>query len=207
MVQGEACTIQALDSDVQLQTPQGAHGVVFGTVHTNHQQFLHLISDSDCLICPVCEYGFHPDEEKDSPEGMFKLFIPHIVKDISKVKDHIKVREFSSKTGTEIRSDIPQGRNRKGDDAFWDINQKYLCIHSTQFRKFIVTVEGINCCAQSAKLLLYGSLIKQQVPTVTIKPYLGCLLPSTLTYTQVNATKTVILSFHYRKSLLITQHL
>ena len=178
-------TIQGPNSDVKLQTPKGAYGMVFGTVHTNHQQFLHLIPDSDCLICPVCEYGFHPDEEKHSPEGMFKLLIPHIVKDIEKVRGHIQVRQTSSKHDLELTTDIPHRGNAQDDDAFWDIDETHVCIYTNHFCKFTVTAEGITCCAQSAELLLFVSIKQQTLTTVTVKPYFGSLFYENKDYVKV----------------------
>ena len=184
VIYGEASTIQGPNSEVKLQTPKGAYGVLFGTVHTNHQQFLHLIPDSDCLISPVCEYGFHPDEEKHSPEGMFKLLIPHIVKDIGKVRGHIQVRQATS-GDWGLTTDIPQHDNTQNKDAFWEMDNKYIHLHTKHFCKFLITAEGINCCTQSAELLLFGSLEQQAQPTVTVKPYLGSLSYENKDYVKV----------------------
>ena len=186
VVDGEPRIIQAPDSDVQLQTPQGAHGVVFGTVHTNHQQFLHLIPDSDCLICPLCEFGFHPDEKKHSPEGMFKLLIHQIVKDITKIRGHIQVRQVSRKDDWEITTDVPPRSSAQAYGLFWDVEHNYVCIFTKHFCKFIVTAEGINCCSQSAELLLFSSLKQQQMTTVTIKPYFGSLFYKNEAYIKVD---------------------
>ena len=209
VVDGDPCTIQAPDSEVQLQIPQGAHGVVFGTVHTNHQPFLHLISDSDCLICPVCEYGFHPDKKKLSPEGMFKLLIPHIVKDISKVRGHIQVRQASSKDDWKFTWDIPSGTKARDGETYWNIDKKYVTIHTRHFCSFIVTAEGINCCAQSAELLLFGSLKQYQMPTVTVKPYLGSLFYETHDYIKVqnlNSKYFPLKLKHLKRTHLLTKH-
>ena len=173
VIEGKAQTIEGPNSDVKLETPKGAYGVVFGMVHTNHHQFLHLIPDSDCLICQVCEYGFHPDKKKHSPEGMFKVLIPYTVKDIEKVKGDIRVRQVSSKDGRELTTDILSACNTEEADAYWKVEDKYICIFTKHFCMFIVTAEAINCCAQSAELLLFGSLKKLQVPTLTITTYLG----------------------------------
>ena len=137
VIQGEACVIQAPDARVTLQVPKGIYGKLFGTVPTSHQQFLHLIPDSDCLVCPVCEYEFHPDEEIHSPEGMFKLIIPHIVKHIEKVRGHIRVRKYNTKDGYESISDISQSTNIT--DGYWSIYEKYITIFTKHFCKFLIT--------------------------------------------------------------------
>ena len=156
-----------------LQTPKGAYGVVFGTVHTNHQQFLHLIPDSECLVCPVCEYGFHPDEEIHSPEGMFKLLIPHIVKNVETVRHQLQVKKISSKSGTENVQNIPP--HSEDCAEHWDIDEKYVIIHVKHFCNFLVTAEDIRCCGSNMEMLVFGRWVDlgEGFSRVDLRAYLG----------------------------------
>ena len=172
VLDGEHSIIQAPNSDVRLQAPKGVHGVVFGTVHTNHQQFLYLILDSDCLICPVCEYVFHPDETKNKPDGKFKLLIPHIVKDITNVKGQILVRQVASKSILEI---LPVSTQFETSNAYWNIDDKYIIIYTRKFSKFVITAKKIKCCGRSVEMLVFGRWedLADGFARVDLRTYLG----------------------------------
>ena len=92
IVNGDPCSIRGPSSDVILHVPRGVYGAIVANVHTNNARFMHHIPQGDCLVSPVCEYHLQPSLYKSSPRlGKFKIQIPHIVKDLNKVRPHIRI--------------------------------------------------------------------------------------------------------------------
>lgn len=95
ILDGKEYVIQAENSDVKLHVPKGVKGLLLGNIHTDISRFSHLIPRNDCLIGPICEFSLHPvkDHPVMNPKGeKFCLQIPHIVKQLDRVRDRIKVR-------------------------------------------------------------------------------------------------------------------
>ena len=59
----------------------------------------------------------------------------------------------------------------------YEMDEKYVTIHTSHFSGYIVTAEGINCCSKSANVLLFGSLVNnlEMGPSVTVKVYLSSI--------------------------------
>ena len=173
ILRGTACTVQAANSDVKLYVPEGIHGVLFGKIYTNHARFLSLLSDDCCIISPICEYIIKPFTTGRVLPGKYKLQVPHIVRDIDTVKGHIQVRHLGTQNGSTYIRDVPMHTDELIDDTSFDVDDKYISIHTKQFCKFLITVAGINCCGQSANLLVFASLKnnKERKPVVTVTPY------------------------------------
>ena len=92
IVNGQQCTIQALNSDVILHVPEGVHGAVLANIHTDPTRFIKNIPKDDCLVSPICEYHLEPSlGRKPSTGKNYKIQIPHIVADVDKVRDHLRV--------------------------------------------------------------------------------------------------------------------
>ena len=173
IVNGEPCTIQGPNSAVALHVPKGVHGEILAKVHTNNfQHFIHHIPKNHCLVSPVCEYHLQPSLYNSSPHiGKFKIQIRHIVKDIEKVQPHIKVRYGNLHKG-ELEN-AKHLHQHQSDTVQYDINEKFVTINTRHFTGYMVTAESINCCAQSAYVLLFGSLtnVPQDVPLAAVKIY------------------------------------
>ena len=172
IVHGKSCVIQGQNSAVKLHVPDGVHGIILAKIHTNHAKFLNFISKSDCIIGPICEYSLHKyDNHSLSRNSRYKIQIPHILRDIKNIQQHVRVRHFissSQKTNddTILEEDIP-----------CDIDEKYVTIHTSHFSGYIVTAEAINCCAQSVNMMTFGSLrnIQAVKPLLSVKIYFSSI--------------------------------
>ena len=88
------------------------------------------------------------------------------------MQQHIRVRNFHScslktKENTDIEEDIQ-----------YDIDDKYVNIYTSHFSLYIVTAEGINCCASSVLAQVMGSLrnIRDAKPLASVKICLSSIL-------------------------------
>ena len=174
LLKGKACTMQAEGSDVKLHTEDGIWGILLEKVHTNYSRFLHHIPDAECVVGPICEYSLHPFKSgTEAPQhGGFTIQVPHIVKDIVARKERIKVRKICLEAGVELVNYLPLCLNNQKKNTF-NVDQQYINIFPRSFCRFLVTAEGLNCCAQSAQLLLFGKLknMKDYEPLVTVNTY------------------------------------
>ena len=151
IVHGEEARIQPEFSDVELRVPKGVLGVILGNICTDPIKYLHLIPTHECLIAPICLFSIYPLLGGYSlPSDLtFQLKVPHIVKDLSQVKSHIRVRREDSL--------IPPA-NVAGSSPFYEIDENYIYVYTSNFSKVIVTAEGINCCSSRANISVFGSL-------------------------------------------------
>ena len=106
LVKGEPCVVQAQNSQVKLQIPEGVHGAILANIHTNHARFVRHVPENNCLVSPICEYHLQQPYQENSlsekygfpippplPElTKYRIEIPHIIKDVDKVRPHIRVR-------------------------------------------------------------------------------------------------------------------
>ena len=181
ILQGKSCVIQGRNSAVKLHVPDGVYGVILTKIHTNHAKFMNFISKSDCIIGPICEYSLHKSSKASvSGNVRYKLQIPHILKDVQTIRQHIRVRHFDSQTTTRIDQE---------DDIQYDIDDKYVTIYTSHFCAYIVTAEGINCCASSALALVFGSVRNspEDQPLSSVKIYLSSILFQIADYRDVRS--------------------
>ena len=63
------------------------------------------------------------------------------------------------------------------EDIPYDIDEKYVTIHTSHFSGYIVTAEAINCCAQSVNMMTFGSLrnIQSAKPLLSVKIYFSSI--------------------------------
>ena len=164
-IKGEPCTIQGAKSDVILWVPKGVYGVVLSKIHTNHARFQKHLRNKECLISPVCEYLLYPylkddlvvrDQKNIDAEPEFTLQIPHIVEDVDKVRQHIRVKHGNIHGFVPLHSVEAAELGR----ACFDINENYVNINTRHFSGFVVSADGINCCSRSMLALIFGSLKK-----------------------------------------------
>ena len=184
LVRGESNKIQATNSEVILYTPRGIKGAILTNIHTNHGQFLKHISERECLVAPICEYFLKPDleDKQDNKENSrttqpkdkrYLIRIPHAIKDIDRVKNHIRVKHGNIHSGVPLLI-VQQNPNSKHlDHVSFTVDRKYVNIYTNHFSGFIVTVEDIDCCSGSAYALMFGSLKKVpgQDPLATLRVY------------------------------------
>ena len=175
LVKGVPCEIQAADSKVILHVPEGVNGAILANIHTNVFNFNKYIPENDCLIAPICEYHLEPfveeqlylgDRNSDSqlsssiepssPISKYKIEIPHIVRDIEKVRPHLKVRHGDLHSGILVTDDDRQDDH--SEKVQYHIDDKYVTILTSHFSGYIITAEGMKCCGETANLLFFGSL-------------------------------------------------
>ena len=175
LTRGNASTIRAFDSEVELHTPEGLHAVILGDIHLNHTSFLHHVSSTECIVGPICEYSVHTMIDSSAVQcgKMYKLMIPHTLKDVEKVKRHIRVKYGNIHSKVQTLQVIDEGSQNA--DVIFEVDNKYVIVHTTHFSGFIVTLDGINCCSGSANILLFGSLtnVPEAEPLVTLKVYMS----------------------------------
>ena len=182
LITGKSCDIQGSDSEAILRIPQGVFGVLLGNIHTDPTKFRQHIPRSHCLVAPICEYHLQPFIERKLPENaVYKLQVPHIVRDVSRVRNHIKVRHVDLHSSTVL----PAHKVQKCD---FEIDEKYVNIYAKHFSSNIVTTEGINCCSKSANVLIFGSLANnpEEPPSVIVKIYLSSIHSQIKDYEKVS---------------------
>ena len=171
LIRGRSCTIQGTHSDTLLHIPDGIFAVLLGNIHTNPNKFRYHIPRNDCLVAAICEYHIQPFLGKLLPENAkYKICVPHIVRNIQQVSKNIRVRHG------DIHSRAVLPFHKIQMDKF-EIDERYVSIHTSHFSGYIVTAEGINCCSKSANVLLFGSLVNnpEMGPSVTVKIYLSSI--------------------------------
>ena len=151
LITGRSCTIQGTNSEILLHIPDGIFAALLGNIHTDPGKFRHHIPPKDCLVAPICEYHLQPFIGRTLPlHTIYKLQVPHIVRDLS-VRKHVRVRHGD----LHCNAVLPVYKLEKDK---YEMDEKYVTIHTSHFSGYIVTTEGINCCSKSANVLLFGSL-------------------------------------------------
>ena len=171
LITGRSCTIQGTNSEILLHIPDGIFAALLGNIHTDPTKFRHHIPRKDCLVAPICEYHLQPFIGRTLPlHTTYKLQVPHIVRDLLGVRKHIRVRH-----GDLHRNAVLPVYKLEKDK--YEMDEKYVTIHTSHFSGYIVTAEGINCCSKSANVLLFGSLANNQHlgPSVTVKVYMSSI--------------------------------
>ena len=180
LITGRSCTIHGTNSEILLHIPDGIFAALLGNIHTDPSKFRHHIPRKDCLVAPICEYHLEPFIGRTLPlHTTYKLQVPHIVRDLS-VRKHIRVRHGDLHSNTVLP--VYNLQNDK-----YEIDKKYVTIHTSHFSGYIVTAEGINCCSKSANVLLFGSLANnpEMGPSVTVKIYLCSIHSQIMDYKAV----------------------
>ena len=176
-LRGDGCPVRANHSDVVLHPPEGLCAVVLGNIHVYHAPFQHHLLPNECIMAPICEYSVHPlTYVKCCPENLkFKLQVPHIINDIDEVKDNIRIRHGDIRSNSLELERYPMSSDTAG--IWWEVDSKYITIHTSHFSGYIVTAEEINCCSGSAGVLLFGSLENYpgDDPLVTLKVYMSSI--------------------------------
>ena len=203
LVRGESNKIQSSNSEVILYTPRGIKGAILANIHTNHGQFLKHVSKRECLVAPICEYFLKPNLEDDPvnnnennsttepKDQQYLIQIPHAIKDIDKVKNHIRIKHGNIHSGVPPLVVDRNPNSKHPDHVSFTIDRKYVNIFTNHFSGYIVTVEDINCCSGSANALMFGSLKKLpgQDPLATLKVYLSNSLVEIEDYRSVGYLK------------------
>ena len=182
LVEGRSCTIQGNNSEILLHIPQGVYAALLGNIHTDPTKFRHHITGKDCLVAPICEYHFQPFIGRILPRNKkYKIQMPHIVRNVHQAQKFIRIQYGD----IHSRSFLPVHKLEKDK---YELDEKYVTIHTSHFSGYIVKAEGINCCSKSANVLLFGSLANnpEMGPLVTVKIYLSSILSQITDYKTVS---------------------
>ena len=187
LVNGEACAVQAKNSQVKLHVPKGVYGAILANIHTNHARFIHHVPEDHCLVAPICEYHLQPPYQelvlgkkikvnilKPTPEDIkYQIEIPHVVRDVNNVRSQIRVRHGNLHSGVPALEKLSP-KSRSGNISV-DIGKEFVTINTNHFTGYIVSAKRINCCGQSAFAHVFGSLtnIPEAKPLATVKVYLS----------------------------------
>ena len=173
-------TIRAEGSEVTLTTPSAIHAFVLGNILTNHSRFQHIIPSNECIVGPACQYSIFPfiNSPGIPQRERFTLKIPHIAKNVEKVKNYFRVRHGNIHGPVpNLKLITPLNSSHHENETYFEVDDKYCTIITRDFCHFIPTIEEINCCSGSANVLLYGSLINEpnQKPLASLKVYMASL--------------------------------
>ena len=140
------------------------YGVALVKIHTNHAKFLQYIPSHDCVVCPIFECYLIPLHGKKLPHGpQYKLQVPHIIRNLEKVKGKIRVRFVDRGVTSLVKPDS------------YEIDEKHVTVYTSHFCACIITVENINCCGANANVLIFGSLSGGQEdvkPVATVRVFM-----------------------------------
>ena len=157
------------------------YAAVLGNTHTDAEKFQHHIPSEDCLVAPICEYHLQPFISRILPsQAKYSIQVPHMVRNISPKRKYIRVR-----CGDLHNSSVlPICKLEK--DSF-EMDEKYVTIHTGHFSGYIVTAEAINCCSKSINVLLFGLLANNlwKGPSVSVKVYLSSIHSQIKDYEEV----------------------
>ena len=144
----------------------------------------------------ICEYHLEPFIGQRLPtNAVYKLQMPHIVRDVPLVRKHIRVRHGDLHGNTML----PVYQLEK--DQF-EIDEKYVTIHARHFSGYIVTAESINCCSRSANMLLFELMASnpRDGTLVTLKVYLSSILSKIQDYQRVSRDSNILTRYYEQKT-------
>ena len=110
----------------------------------------------------MCQYSIHPFiNSPDIPtQERFILKIPHVVKNVEKVKNYFRVRHGNIHGPVPKMKLVTPWNSHNENGTSFDVDDKYVSISTKGFSDFVPTMREVNCCSGSANVLLYGSWIK-----------------------------------------------
>ena len=154
---GEARILQGDGSEVSLSIPPGSQGVYMTRVHTDNTRFPHVVPSDECIISPLVEVeqtpnttDFDASEPSNVPELMHTINIPHCLEDPDLWK-YIIVRHgdvYKSRVFREIPTLAKSGKSY----AYYEVNNRFITIHTTNFCQFVCTSCKRTC---DAKIMLF----------------------------------------------------
>ena len=170
IIHDSAVTIQALHSDVILHVPDGVYGIILGNIHTDHWRFRHLVGKDDCIISPICKFHFHG--VRHPPASRFYLQVPHIVRDMKQFLSKIRVNH-GKLSKRHLETAQPFSRHLNPEHVYYQCYPRQIEISSPHFSGFLISTEGVNCCAGSAVMLAFSKMESSEAgPVANVATYL-----------------------------------
>ena len=154
---GKSQTLSPPDSDVSLHVPDGVYAVLQGSVHTDHSRFTRAIPKGECIVAPMVEFHEHKTHDEDEEtKHQFIIKIPHCIPDKSKWR-YIRVRQGDIYTHDAF-IDIKKGDKDEVDETYYEVDDKFITVHTTHFTDFTCTICKDSFCSNMAMIFLFGSL-------------------------------------------------
>ena len=166
--------LQAPDSAVSLEIPEGSRGVYVMGVDIDVSKFKSFVDDEECFVSPVVEI-VHMKEDDAAEPNTHKVRIPHCLRDASQLQ-LIRVRRRRSSSNApfqHITSVTSTTRSHSIDDGY-SVDDNYITIFSHTFSEFVCT-SCHNTCKGTIKLFLFAKLKAwrdKMSTTVKIKSFL-----------------------------------
>ena len=194
IVHGSAVAIQAQHSDVILHVPDGVYGIILGNIHTDHWKFRHHVGKKDCIIGPMCEYYLKRFDDRPEDYGaVFRMLVPHNLKDYDLEKGKIKVKRVQKE---EVSVAKRFGLYQHPSEVYYKLNRKYVEIFTPEFSKYIIYAEGISHCCGSAAMVAFSKMTWDDGgPIATVTAFLCSLHHVHEDYRQVSTEIRVIKLF------------
>ena len=163
---GDARILQAPDSDVSLNIPEGSEGLFTMKIHTDHTRFLRVIPDEECIISPLVqvEHKKISDEVKGKESLIYDIKIPHSLRSAIGYKT-VRVRRGQNFENKISIQELKMRSEAEGDS--YEIDQKFITIFTWKFSTFVCTSCG-NTCQARVMLFLLGKLEPRQEASDTL---------------------------------------
>ena len=171
---GKARFLQAPDSEVSLDIPDGSTGVYVMGTHIDFSRFSNFVEDAECFVSPVVEIE-HKNLDNDIADKELKLHtvtIPHCLRNRSQL-GRIKVRRGKSSNGVSFKHILHMDESHSIDQCYF-VDSKNITILSREFSEFVCTSCNTTCQG-TIKLFLFGKLNTwemKNLTTVQIKSFL-----------------------------------
>ena len=184
---GEPKTLQGDGSDVSLSIPAGSQGVYMTRVHTDHLQFKGIIPPEECLIGPPTEVEHINFENQTAtrPEHLYMVNIPHCLMD-KELWKHIIVRRGDVYRHRPFRK-LSRRSSEDEDKVGFEVDNKYITIHTDGFSQFICT-SCKTVCAASVMMFVMGNpepCVEERETIIQLKNFLCSFLYKIKEYRQV----------------------
>ncbi len=196
-VNGTAMTVQAPNSDVILLVPRGVHGVILGTIHTDHSRFAHLVHQGECIVSPICEFQvINVGDSKQ--EYLFRLQMPHIIQNLEAARDLMRVQVLKEGQkpyyATNLSSIKHPSELTNTETMLFNVVGKYVEIFSKHFCKILVSAEEVECCKR-VNMLVFSQLLSRPKTMASVEVYFTSMHTTIQDYLQVYTALLLFLGF------------
>ncbi len=191
---GEPAILQAPDSDVCLQIPEGAPGIYLSQVHTEFSNFTELLLDleaTECVVSPIVELKFSPLNDQlgeTHPRKSCQLNIPHCMENRAEWKD-TRVTHYHKDNNEPVVNYMKQDSSDMPARDTFRVTQNMIHITTDKFCKIVCTKCGEILCATKILAFLFGHLNKSRAQgntMVNFRVILGSNLNSMIPFKNVS---------------------
>ena len=102
----------------------------------------------------MCEFHFKGSDILSG--ARFRIQVPHLVSDINRVSDYLKVRYMGSLESRYIGVEDSAPNALQSPDMYYNMDSQYVNIFTPTFSKFFISAEGINCCSDRTRVILFS---------------------------------------------------